>query len=62
MKATEKQISYLRSLLRKAGMDDRYIGRGWKKFGFGMNERSGRVEDLDKDQASRVIDALRGGK
>lgn len=62
MKATEKQISYLRSLLRKAGMDDRYVGSDWKKFGFRMNERSGRVENLDKDQASRVIGALLGGQ
>jgi len=58
MKATEKQISYLKFLLKKNNMDTRFVGSDWKRLGFRMRERQGRVEDLSKEAASRAIDAL----
>lgn len=58
-KATKKQIGYLKHLLRDAGWDENFLNARWKKLGFTMSERSGRVDDLTKSQASRAIDALK---
>jgi hypothetical protein len=58
--ATEKQIGYLKSLLEKNGMDVRFRGKSWKRLGFGMRGRSGKVDDISFTDASQAIDALKG--
>lgn len=59
MKATDKQIRFVKVLLSKAGMNTQYVNREWAKFGARMSERSGKVEDISFDLASAVINALK---
>jgi hypothetical protein len=59
-KASEKQIGYIRLLLKEAGRaNERYLG-GWaKQYGLSMRERAGLIESMDSITASKLIDGLK---
>jgi hypothetical protein len=61
-KATDKQVAYAMSLMRRAGLDTRFMSGQHRVLGASMRERQGRVEDwlrsLSKWEASEVIDRL----
>jgi hypothetical protein len=63
MSATQKQISYLLSLLAKAGYSTRFMDSRYKALGATMRERSGTVEGWLKGktaaEASALIDQLK---
>ena len=59
-RATDKQIRYVKHLLGKNGYDTRYIDSSFKRLGLTMQERSGAIDDIDFDVASKIIDALKG--
>jgi hypothetical protein len=58
-KATPKQINYVKMLLKQAGHDTRFLGSWAKAYGLGMRERSGSVEGISYDTASKLIDGLK---
>jgi hypothetical protein len=61
--ATERQISYARSLLAQAGYDTRYMDASFKALGAKMRERSGAVEDWLRKKSvyevSQLIESLK---
>lgn len=62
MNATDKQVNYALSLLRKAGYSDRFMNAEFKALGATMRERSGRVEDwlsgMSRARISELINDL----
>jgi hypothetical protein len=59
MRATEKQLRYVKLLLARAGHDTRFLGSWSKAYGLSMRERSGRVENISYDTACKLIDGLK---
>lgn len=63
IKATDKQIAYALSLLRRAGYNDRYMDRHFSELGATMRERSGLVSDwlaqMTRSEISSLIDTLK---
>jgi len=61
--ATEKQISYALSLMRRAGFRTDYMSAEHKALGALMRERSGKVVDwlasMDRQRISELIDDLK---
>ena len=61
--ATEKQVSYALSLMRRAGFRTDYMSAEHKALGALMRERSGKVIDwlasMDRQRISELIDDLK---
>ena len=61
--ATAKQINYIRVLLDQNDVADgsgtRYLGAWAKSYGLNGRERQGRLDEIDKATASKLIDGLK---
>ena len=59
-KATEKQIKYLRYLMSQTGHGhERFLGAWTKPYGLLMKERSGSIDTISFDVATKLIDGLK---
>jgi hypothetical protein len=56
--ATDKQVTYAMSLMRKAGYGTRFMSSEHKKLGASMRERSGTVENWIKAMPVATASAL----
>lgn len=59
MKATEKQIRYVKYLLNKNGYSSTWIDSSFKDFGLTMRERRGHTDDISYDVACKIINCLK---
>lgn len=59
MKATDKQIRFAKFLLSENGYRTDYFDASFKRLGLTMAERSGRIDDMSFEVASKIIDALK---
>ena len=61
--ATDKQVSYVLSLMSQAGYGTQWMGSEHKRLGASMRERSGTVEGWLRGkptaEVSRLIDTLK---
>ncbi len=56
--ATDKQVSYLLSILSRNGYDTRFMNSTYKELGARMNERQGSVIDWLKSLDNGRVDEL----
>lgn len=58
MKATEAQIRFAKYLLKENGYRTDWFDASFKRLGLTCRERTGRIEDMSFDTASKLIDKL----